>query len=174
MKKLLFCLAFVCIVSHAAVDPLEGLWQGYDAEWSHVSRQLIALAEVIPADQYSWRPAPGVRSVSDVFMHVAIENFSLLSVNGPPMPADLREEMEKTITAKQEVIAWLKRSLDAVGSDHAHVDASELQRKVRINGRYATVDGMYVRILVHDNEHMGQLVALARMNGIALPWSETG
>ena len=42
----------------------EGLGQGYDGEWTHASRQLIALAEVIPPEKYSWRPAPGVRSIS--------------------------------------------------------------------------------------------------------------
>jgi Mn-dependent DtxR family transcriptional regulator len=41
-------------------------------------------------------------------------NFYLLSVTGPKMPTDLKEGMEKSVTAKAEVIAWLKRSLDAV------------------------------------------------------------
>jgi hypothetical protein len=35
-----------------------------------------------------------------------------------------------------------------------------------------TVDGMYLRIIVHANEHMGQLVAYARMNAIARPGSK--
>ena len=48
----------------------EGVWQGYDGEWMHVSQQLIALAEVTPADKFSWRPAPGVRSTSEVYMHI--------------------------------------------------------------------------------------------------------
>jgi hypothetical protein len=67
-----------------------GIWQGYDGEWRHVSQQLIALAEATPAEKYSWRPAPGVRSTSEVYMHIAIANFSLLSVTGPKMPADLK------------------------------------------------------------------------------------
>ena len=75
MKKLLAVVALGCITLQARADPLKGLWQGYDGEWGHVSRQLVALAEVIPADKYSWRPASGVRSVSEVLMHVAIENF---------------------------------------------------------------------------------------------------
>jgi uncharacterized damage-inducible protein DinB len=33
---------------------------------------------------------------------------------------------------------------------------------------------MYLRIIVHDNEHMGQLIAYARMNGIVPPWSKPG
>ena len=36
-----------------------GAWKGYAGEWSYSSRQLIALAEAIPAEKYSWRPAPG-------------------------------------------------------------------------------------------------------------------
>ena len=173
MKKFVLCIVLSCISLRAAVDPLEGLWQGYDGEWGHVSRQLIALAEAIPADKYAWRPGPGVRSVSEVFMHVAIENFSLLSVTGPAMPADLKPDtMEKSVTDKPEVIAWLKRSLDAVKTAHAAATPGGLQRKVKVNNRDATVDGMYLRIIVHANEHMGQLVAYARMNGIVPPWSE--
>ena len=49
MKKLLLYIGLGCMALHAAVDPLEGLWQGYDGEWGHVSRQLVALAEAIPA-----------------------------------------------------------------------------------------------------------------------------
>jgi hypothetical protein len=48
-------------------------------------------------------------------MHIALANFYLLSVTGPPMPAEIKSvSMEKTVTAKPEVIDWLKRSLDAV------------------------------------------------------------
>jgi uncharacterized damage-inducible protein DinB len=47
----------------------------------------------------------------------------------------------------------------------------DLERKLRIHDRDATVDGMYLRIIVHANEHMGQLVAYARMTGVVPPWS---
>jgi uncharacterized damage-inducible protein DinB len=158
-----------------AQDPLEGLWQGYDGEWVHVSRQLIALAETTPADKFTWRPAAGVRSMSEVYMHIALANFYLLSTTGPAMPAEIKsDDMEKSVTAKADVIAWLKRSLDAVKTAHATVKPAELPRKVKVFGRDATVDGMYLRIIVHANEHMGQLIAYARMNGIVPPWSKPG
>ena len=150
----------------------EGLWEGYDGEWAHVSQQLIALAEAIPADKYSWRPAPGVRSVSEVFMHIALANFYLLSVTGPKMPADMSRDLEKTVTKKADVISWLKRSLDAVKTARTQLKPGDLERKVKIEGKTVTVDGMYLRIIIHDNEHMGQLVAYARMNKIAPPWSK--
>jgi uncharacterized damage-inducible protein DinB len=150
----------------------EGIWQGYDGEWKHVSSQLIALAEATPAEKFAWRPAKGVRSTSEVYMHIVMANFYLLSVTGPKMPDDLKEDMDKTVTSKAEVIKWLKRSLDAVRVAHASVAPADLQRKVHIADRDATVDGMYLRIIVHANEHMGQLVAYARMTGVVPPWSQ--
>lgn len=88
MKALFLGMILGALALPAQTDPLEGLWQGYDGEWGHVSRQLVALAEAIPAEKYSWRPGPGVRSVSQVFMHIAMANFDLLSVTGPKMPPD--------------------------------------------------------------------------------------
>lgn len=178
MKTLLLVLALSTVTLHAqkaAPNPnLEGIWEGYDGEWGHVSRQLVELAQAIPADKYTWRPAPGVRSVSEVYMHIALANFYLLSVTGPKMPADIKSEnMERTVTSKAEVIAMLKRSLDAVKTARAQLRPGDLERKVEIEGKQVTVDGMYLRILVHDNEHMGQLVAYARINGIVPPWSKT-
>jgi uncharacterized damage-inducible protein DinB len=155
-----------------AQDPLEGLWQGYDAEWQHTSSQLIALAEATPAEKFAWRPAPGVRSTSEVYMHIVDANFYLLSVTGPKMPADLKENMDKTVTSKEDVIRWLKRSLDAVKQAHLKETPQDLARKVRIEGRDSTVDWMYLRIIIHANEHMGQLVAYARMTGVVPPWSK--
>lgn len=152
-----------------AQDPLDGLWQGYDGEWRHVSNQLIALAEATPAEKFAWRPAPGVRSTSEVYMHIVMANFWLLSVTGPKMPADLKQNAEKTVTSKAEVIAWLKRSLEAVKEAHLAVKPEDLSRKVKVDGRDATVDGMYLRIIIHDNEHMGQLIAYARMTGVTRP-----
>jgi uncharacterized damage-inducible protein DinB len=150
----------------------EGIWQGYDGEWKHVSQQLIALAEATPAEKFAWRPAAGVRSTSEVYMHLALANFYLLSVTGPKMPAGVTHEMEKTVTSKAEVIDWLKRSLEAVKTAHASETPKDLERKVHIADRDATVDGIYLRIIVHANEHMGQLVACARMTAVVPPWSQ--
>jgi uncharacterized damage-inducible protein DinB len=151
----------------------EGIWQGYDGEWKHVSQQLVELAEATPAEKFAWRPAPGVRSTSEVYMHIVLANFYLLSVTGPKMPADLKEDAEKTLTSKPEVIAWLKRSLEAVKEAHLAETSKDLERRVHIADRDATVDGMYLRIIVHANEHMGQLVAYARMTGVVPPWSKS-
>jgi uncharacterized damage-inducible protein DinB len=150
----------------------EGIWHGYDGEWRYASRLLVSLAEAIPADKYGWRPEPGVRSVSEVIMHIAQSNYYLLSVTGPKMPPELEaNDVEKKIVSKPEVVAYLRRSLEAVKTARAQLRPGDLQRKVKIYGETVDVDGMYLRILCHDDEHMGQLIAYARMNGIVPPWS---
>jgi len=108
-------------------------------------------------------------------MHIAIANFGLLSYTGVKPPADIMAAgMERKVTSKGEVIGWLKRSLDAVKDARIGLTPADFQRKVRHDDRDATVDGVYLRIIVHANGHMGQLVAYARMNGIVPPWSAGG
>src|SRR6266567_4568466 len=113
MRKAFFVLLLIGFGAHPllAQSAPEGLWQGYDGEWRHVSSQLIALAEATPEEKFGWRPAPGVRSTSEVYMHIALANFYLLSVTGPKMPAELTREpapgfnMEKSVTAKADVVS---------------------------------------------------------------------
>jgi hypothetical protein len=83
-------------VSFAQKYP-EGIWQGYDGEWKHVSKQLIALAEATPAEKFAWRPAVGVRSTSEVYVHIAMSNFYLLTVTGPKMPLTLKRMGERRL-----------------------------------------------------------------------------
>ena len=178
MLRSLACLAFLAFALTAPALAQnqkypEGIWQGYDGEWLHVSQQLVSLAEATPPEKFSWRPAAGVRSTSEVYMHIVEANFYLLSkAGGPKFPADYKEGMDKSVTSKPEVIAWLKRSLEVVKQAHAKATPADLQRKVHIADRDATADGIYLRIIVHANEHMGQLVAYARMTGVTPPWSQ--
>jgi len=169
-----FLLAILVIAGQAlaAQTVPEGVLQGYDGEWKHVSQQLIALAEATPAEKFAWRPAPGVRSTSEVYIHIVTANFYLLSLTGPKMPADMKEGMVKSVTSKAEVIAWLKRSLEAVKTAHAATTPKDLERKVKTFAGDATVDGVYLRVIIHANEHMGQLVAYARMTGVVPPWTK--
>jgi len=63
-------------------------------------------------------------------------------------------------------------NLAGIRRAHLALKPSDLERKVHSADRDSTVDGIYLRILVHANEHMGQLVAYARMTGIVPGWSK--
>jgi hypothetical protein len=111
---LLIVLAFAVPAAVPAQAPPEGIWMGYDGEWKHVTQQLVALAEATPADKFSYRPTPDVRSTSEVYMHITIANFYLLSQADPAFkfPEAFKnmkpEKAEKSVTSKADVIKWLK------------------------------------------------------------------
>ncbi|HLJ51312.1 MAG TPA: DinB family protein [Bryobacteraceae bacterium] len=150
-----------------------GLGQGWMPEFDDAAQQLVSLAEATPAEQFGWRPRAGVRSVSEVYMHLAIANYYLMGQAGAKIPADiaakLKPDTEKGVTAKADVIQWLKDSQEFVRSNYANLDK---QKKVKFFGKDTTADGILLRILVHENEHMGQSVAYARMIGVVPPWSK--
>ena len=111
-------------------------------------------------------------------MHIAIANFYLLSQTDSKykfpdafkgMSAD---KAEKSVTSKADVIRWLKQSMDVVKTAHEAAKPADLARNVHIADRNTNEDGMYLRIIVHANEHMGQLIAYARMSGVMPPWSK--
>jgi hypothetical protein len=54
----------------------------YLAELTVAEDHVLRLAEAIPAHRYGWRPAAGVRSISEVFLHIAGSNFNLPRVLG--------------------------------------------------------------------------------------------
>jgi uncharacterized damage-inducible protein DinB len=172
MRKLLLLL--VCLIPPAIAQAIpEGIGQGYDGELKHVTSQLLALAEATPTDKFAWRPSPGVRSASEVYMHIAVANFYYLSVVGKQtMPSEIKSGFEKSVTAKADVISWLKRSLDAARDARAREAPKELERKVEFFRQSTTADAVYLRLIIHCNEHMGQLVAYARMTGVTPPWSK--
>lgn len=174
--KTLVCalLLFTSFSAYAQeIDPIEGLFTGYNGELHHVTKQLVELADAIPADKYAWRPAPGVRSTGEVFMHIVNANYVLLEATGQKRPQDYESvDVKKVATDKQAVITWLKRALEAVQKAHGNATPADMQRKVTLMKHDGTVEGVYLRILVHANEHMGQLIAYARMNGVVPPWSK--
>jgi uncharacterized damage-inducible protein DinB len=130
--------------------------------------KILHLAESIPADKYGWRPAADVRSISEVFMHIAGSNYFLASFLGAEAPKT-NGDMEKTVTRKADVIAELKRSFEHLRKV-VH-STNDLEKPVRMFGNATTYRGVLVTVLSHLHEHLGQSVAYARINGVVPPWS---
>ena len=145
---------------------------GFRAEFlanlDEVQEKIMDLAESTPADKFSWRPAPGVRSISEVYMHVAGGNYFLATFVGVKPPANM-PDLEKDITRKADVIAELKRSFDHLR--HAAAGANDLEKPVKMFGNQTTYRGVLVTMLSHLHEHLGQSIAYGRMNGVIPPWS---
>lgn len=131
-------------------------------------KKFTSLAEAMPAEKYSWRPAEGVRSVSEVFVHVAGANAGLLRFAGVQPPAGFARDAEKTVTAKPKVEEMLKQSFEHLRQAAADAD---LNKQVKFFGRTSTVQELLIFIGNHMHEHLGQSIAYARVNGVVPPWS---
>lgn len=157
----------------AAAQVPPGVGEGWLGEFDHATRQLLQLAEATPTEKFSWRPAAGVRSIGEVYMHIAIANQFLLSQAGSTPTVDLSKlgkEPEKSITEKAGIIKFLKESADAVRTAYQSADR---EKKVQLFKKDVTAGDVFTRILVHNHEHMGQAIAYARMNGVVPPWTAT-
>ena len=149
----------------------------YLADMDTVHAKIMALANAIPADKYSWRPAQGVRSVSEVLMHVASEwlYYGPQSVGAKP-PADFGPprqtlpRLEKDFTQKAQVLEQLAKGWAYYVAQMKTVDAAKL------TGRYApwnsTLAEAAFGMTGDQHEHLGQLIAYARSVGVQPPWSK--
>jgi uncharacterized damage-inducible protein DinB len=146
--------------------------QGFRAEFlanlDDVQQKIIALAEATPAEKFAWRSGNDVRSISEVYMHIAGGNYFLATFLGADAPK-MNGDMEKTVTKKAEVIAELRKSFEhlraAVNKDQ------DLEAPVKMFGKTTTRRGVLMTVHGHLSEHLGQSIAYARMNNIVPPWS---
>jgi uncharacterized damage-inducible protein DinB len=147
---------------------LTGFRAEFFANLDEVQEKIIDLAESTPAEKYSWRPGSDVRSISEVYMHIAGANYFLATYLGVPAPKTDRD-LEKTVTKKADVLVELQRSFDHLRA--AAMQTKDLEKKVKMFGNTTTHRGVLVTALSHLHEHLGQSIAYARMNGVTPPWS---
>jgi uncharacterized damage-inducible protein DinB len=135
--------------------------------------KFLRLAEAIPAEKYTWRPAPDVRSIAEVFLHVASANYNLYKLVGTPPPStvDLKT-LEKSTTDKAKVIATLKDSFAHARKAITDMPDANLEKTLDWFGGKNTQRGILLFIVRHAAEHLGQSVAYARSVGIVPPWTE--
>jgi hypothetical protein len=140
--------------------------------------KFLALADAIPAEKYSWRPAPGVRSIGEAFMHVASEFyvFTPMAYGATPSPVvgRGREAFQKFegMSSKPEVIKHLKEGFAYTKQAVAGLDPTQLAGTKKLFGGDRTIVETSFGMAGDLHEHLGQLIAYARMNGVKPPWSK--
>ena len=167
--------ASVLAQAPAAAPALTGFKADCVSDIDFIGKRLVDLAEKMPADKYGWRPGPGVRSVSEVYMHVAGANYMLPGLVGAKLPEGFDRGMETAVTDKAKVIDWLKKSVENARATVTSISDADLDKKVKVpflGGRELTERRILMIIQTHMHEHLGQSIAYARMNGVTPPWSE--
>jgi uncharacterized damage-inducible protein DinB len=168
----LVALAFPTFLSAQAAPA--GVRAELAGQLDDAAGKYVALAEGIPQDKFGWRPAPGVRSVSEVFMHMVGANFSIPGIAGakPAAGVSLPKDAERTVTDKAEIIALLKQSFAHARQATTEIAEADLDAPVKLFGQPSTKRGVLLLIATHAHEHLGQQIAYARMIGVVPKWSQ--
>ena len=136
-------------------------------------QRFVSLAQAVPAAKYGWRPGEGVRSISEVYLHVAAANFNLPHLIGTEPPAGFEVRgFEKSTTDKAKIIQTMKDSFAHYRSAVLGLSDAEVEKTVKLFGKDRTYRYVFLFCTGHLGEHLGQSIAYARSNGIVPPWTE--
>jgi uncharacterized damage-inducible protein DinB len=143
-----------------------------------VERKILALGRAVPEDKLSWRPGHGVRSFREVLLHLAYANTLMLDIGTNRLGGEAlkhriaeNEKNESRNLSKDEILKLLEASFEPVRRYLETARAGNLATEVTFFGTPLTRRGVLVFLDTHASEHLGQLIAYARVNGIAPPWS---
>src|SRR5437870_1277958 len=140
------------------------------ADLDTLHTKFLGLAQAFPQDKYAWRPMDGVRSVSEVLMLAAMEGYSFVPTSFGAKAADLgsREEAAKLreLTDKTQIIDHLNKGFAHAKKELEGLDASAMTGKRKVMGRDMAASQTALAIEGDLHEHLGQMIAYARMNKI--------
>jgi uncharacterized damage-inducible protein DinB len=150
---------------------LPGFKEEFTGQFGSAARRLVALAEAMPADTYDWRPMEGVMSVATVYMHIARYNYLYPDQNLGVAAPVAYQGFEEEVTEKEDVVAALSASMQHVTDLVATMSDADLEAPARLYGRDVAKRAVLLQLVTHMNQHLGQSIAYARMNGVVPPWS---
>ncbi len=167
------CTLAMAPAAHAAGGPAGASFKSdLLHEMQDVAQQVVELARAVPAEKYAWRPAEGVRSIAEAYMHIAASNYEILGLTAYPAagaPSDFGK-FETSTADKAQVVAALERSFQATREAVEKIPDSAIERPVK-PGAKKTLRAMLLLLPGHVHEHLGQEIAYARMNGVVPPWT---
>ena len=139
---------------------------------SGVEGKILDLVKAVPEDKFTWRPEEGVRSVSEVYLHIAGANYLFPSFAGvkPPEGVDLRN-LEKSTTDKAAITEAVKKSFDWFRESIMKLSDGDLDKSTKMFGMETTVRNVYLVALTHMHEHLGQSIAYSRTVHVTPPWT---
>jgi uncharacterized damage-inducible protein DinB len=175
-----FATLLLAFALPTAAQTREGLMGDLLKDIGEVESKVVGLAKAMPESTYAWRPGAGVRSVSEVFAHVASDNYFLPAAMGIAAPAETgitkdfktAAAFEKRSMTRDQVIAELSKSFAFLKTAMNGMTDAQMNAPLEVFGQKMTNRGLWVTTATHLHEHLGQLIAYARSNKVTPPWSK--
>ena len=182
LKHRIIALLIVSGLTHAVMAQAakETARQTLEKQFAAMEKQLLGVADAMPADKYPFVPANGefrgVRNFARQLKHVAAVHYVIGAVIlGESPPADAADERgPDALKTKPEVTKYLKDSLAYLHKAVATIDEKNALESLKTPFGQGTETrvGLVIGALMHSSNHYGQMVEYLRMNGVIPPGSQ--
>ena len=180
IRLFVLAAAVLTLAQPLAAQTREGVMGDLIRDIAQVETKVMGLAKAMPAAAHDWRPAKGVRSTGEVFLHIAADNYFLPVLMGMPAPAEtgITKEystaaaFEKKAMSRDAVVAELEKSFAFLKASMTATPDAKLDAPLDVFGQKSTTRGLWITTATHLHEHLGQLIAYARSNNVTPPWSK--
>lgn len=173
-----FCFLFATLAvvpvavlaQESAAAPANPISDSEKRIYTMLSGVVVAAAEKMPEESYSFRPTPDVRSFGQLVGHVADSQYFFCSTaTGETKPVT---DVEKDKTKKADLVASLKDGVAYCSKAYAGMtDAKGSEMVKMMNFDFAKLTVLSANT-AHNYEHYGNMVTYMRMKGIVPPTSE--
>jgi uncharacterized damage-inducible protein DinB len=137
-----------------------------------LQKKFTALAGAVPQDKYGWRPAEGVRSIGEVYLHITQANYGFIKlIGGTPAVDFTTKDFEKSTTDKAKIVEQMNTSFEFARTYIDKMTNADIQTAMKQFGPDANKGDIIYLLADHAHEHLGQSIAYARVNGIIPPWT---
>jgi len=152
----------------ASKSPLIASSQGMLA---YVKSEILRSTDKIPEDMWSFQPTPQVRTVAQLFAHVADGQYEICGMASEGKP--VQKDIEKTAKTKAQIVSALNDAFAYCDAAYAKMTDASAVEQVDFFGRKLTRIGAMDFNVAHTAEHYGNLVTYMRIKGIVPPSSES-
>ena len=180
MRRVLFAIALMFVVPAAARAQAPALTNDLIKAVNDVEEKLVGLGNAMNAEQWNWRPGAGVRSVQEVLLHVAADNYFIPAAMGVAAPAATKitatdyaavQAFEGQKLSREATIAEMKASFEHLRKAMASFPESRMNEQIKVFGQDFTTRSFLILATTHLHEHLGQMIAYARTNNVKPPWT---
>ena len=177
-RAIAICVLLVAAGAAVRAEDGKGFRADLIGQVGFAQKQILDLENAIPDGKMAWRPNKEVRSISELYSHIAFANYLVLKFAGVTLPEGISiaspedaTKWEKASTDKKVIREQLVKSFEFVKSSIGSMSDADLENMVDFFGQKMTVRSVLLGLLSHMHEHLGQSIAYARMEGIVPPWT---
>jgi uncharacterized damage-inducible protein DinB len=171
LRLLALALALAAPAFAAADTPLSPVHRAALQSLDDATGKILQLADTFTEEQYAWRPLEGVASVQGALAHVAGSYYFIAGRLGLPPPTGVNRRELGQGADKAATIALFRTALEHIQAAIRQVPADRLAEEVELFGGKVPLARLLILAADHSHEHLGQLIAYARMNRVVPPWS---